>query len=224
MDDEAVFGPVLHRLSFGEAIERDLLSDYQVVVVGRGRRDLPRLCGARRVRHAGRQEDHRRADAGGADRASPRRSASTTCSRSSPSTVGSRRRRSSAPSCPRWSPGCPRRQDPMGSFGASMSQGKMTSGHRDRLLLRFRDLAPKERGLLSNARCLGEGVDVPASTAWRSSTPAAPPSTSSRPSAGRSASPPTRSSGPSCCRCSSRTTRTLTDLWTSRRSSTCGMC
>jgi predicted helicase len=34
MDDEAVFGRVLHRLSFGEAIERDLLSDYQVVVVG----------------------------------------------------------------------------------------------------------------------------------------------------------------------------------------------
>jgi predicted helicase len=34
MDDEAVFGPVLHRLTFGEGIERDLLSDYQVVVVG----------------------------------------------------------------------------------------------------------------------------------------------------------------------------------------------
>ena len=34
MDDESVFGPVLHRLTFGEAIERDLLSDYQVVVVG----------------------------------------------------------------------------------------------------------------------------------------------------------------------------------------------
>ncbi len=34
MDDEAAFGPVLHRLNFGEAIERDLLSDYQVVVVG----------------------------------------------------------------------------------------------------------------------------------------------------------------------------------------------
>src|SRR5688572_7749493 len=34
MDDEAEFGPVFHRLSFGEAIERDLLSDYQVVVVG----------------------------------------------------------------------------------------------------------------------------------------------------------------------------------------------
>ena len=34
MDDERVFGPVFHRLTFGEAIERDLLSDYQVVVVG----------------------------------------------------------------------------------------------------------------------------------------------------------------------------------------------
>ena len=34
MDDEAVFGPVLHKLSFGEAIEQDLLTDYQVVVVG----------------------------------------------------------------------------------------------------------------------------------------------------------------------------------------------
>ena len=34
MDDEARFGPVLHRLSFQEAIERDLLSDYQVTVIG----------------------------------------------------------------------------------------------------------------------------------------------------------------------------------------------
>ena len=34
MDDEEVFGPVLHRLTFGQAIELDLLSDYQVVVVG----------------------------------------------------------------------------------------------------------------------------------------------------------------------------------------------
>ncbi len=34
MDDEAVFGPELHRLSFGTAIEQKLLSDYQVLVVG----------------------------------------------------------------------------------------------------------------------------------------------------------------------------------------------
>ena len=33
MDDASVFGPVLHRLSFSQAIREDLLTDYQVVVV-----------------------------------------------------------------------------------------------------------------------------------------------------------------------------------------------
>lgn len=33
MDDEKVFGPVLHRLGFGEAVERDLLTDYKVLVL-----------------------------------------------------------------------------------------------------------------------------------------------------------------------------------------------
>ena len=34
MDDEAVFDPVFHRLTFGQAIEQKLLSDYRVVIVG----------------------------------------------------------------------------------------------------------------------------------------------------------------------------------------------
>jgi predicted helicase len=33
MDNEDVFGPVFHRLGFGEAVERDLLSDYRVLVL-----------------------------------------------------------------------------------------------------------------------------------------------------------------------------------------------
>lgn len=33
MDDEAVFGPEFHRLGFGEAVERGLLTDYKVVVM-----------------------------------------------------------------------------------------------------------------------------------------------------------------------------------------------
>jgi predicted helicase len=32
MDDEVLFGPVLYRLSFGEAIRQGLLADYRVVV------------------------------------------------------------------------------------------------------------------------------------------------------------------------------------------------
>jgi len=34
MDDEAAFGAVLHTLPFGQAIAEDLLNDYQVVIVG----------------------------------------------------------------------------------------------------------------------------------------------------------------------------------------------
>ena len=34
MDDETVFGPVIHKLTFGQAIEQELLTDYQVVIVG----------------------------------------------------------------------------------------------------------------------------------------------------------------------------------------------
>ena len=33
MDDETIFGPVLHRLGFGEAVERGLLTDYKVLVL-----------------------------------------------------------------------------------------------------------------------------------------------------------------------------------------------
>lgn len=33
MDDEATFGPVFHRLGFGEAVERGLLTDYRVLVL-----------------------------------------------------------------------------------------------------------------------------------------------------------------------------------------------
>ena len=34
MDNETVFGPVVHKLTFGQAIENELLTDYQVVIVG----------------------------------------------------------------------------------------------------------------------------------------------------------------------------------------------
>ena len=34
MDDETVFGPVIHQLTFGQAIQDELLNDYQVVIVG----------------------------------------------------------------------------------------------------------------------------------------------------------------------------------------------
>ena len=34
MDDEAIFGPVFHSLSFDAAVRKKLLTDYQVVCIG----------------------------------------------------------------------------------------------------------------------------------------------------------------------------------------------
>jgi superfamily II DNA or RNA helicase len=161
MDDERVFGRVLHRLSFGEAIERDLLSDYQVVVVGvddetyrayaeRGElvtRDGRRITDARNLAgQIGLAKSMRKYDLRRTISFHGRVKAAREFSAEMPDVVA-------------WMPPGAR---PGGPLWTSHVSGAMTSGHRDRLLLRLRDLAGRERGLLSNARCLGEGVDVPA--------------------------------------------------------------
>ena len=151
---------MLHRLSFGDAIERDLLSDYQVVVVGvddetyrtyaeRGEfvtRDGKKITDARTLagqialaKTTRKYDLHRVVSFHGRVKAAREFSAEM------PDVVG-------------WMPS---RARPTGAIWSEHVSGTMTSGRRDRLLLRFRNLAPKERGLLSNARCLGEGVDVP---------------------------------------------------------------
>jgi superfamily II DNA or RNA helicase len=160
MDDKSVFGPVLHRLPFGEAIERDLLSDYQVVVVGVDN-EMYRAWAERGelVTPDGEKVTDARSLAGQIGLAKAMRKyqlwrvisfhgrikAAQAFSLEMPSVIG-------------W---MPRSARPIGAVWCQHVSGAMTSGHRDRLLLRFRDLAPGERGLLSNARCLGEGVDVP---------------------------------------------------------------
>jgi predicted helicase len=42
------------------------------------------------------------------------------------------------------------------------ASGEMSAGKRSALLDHLRYLDSEERGLLANARCLGEGIDVPA--------------------------------------------------------------
>ena len=49
MDDEATFGPVFYEMSFKEAIDRDLVSDYRVLVVGVNEREAKLAGAANRV-------------------------------------------------------------------------------------------------------------------------------------------------------------------------------
>lgn len=55
----------------------------------------------------------------------------------------------------------PANERPSGPLWADHVHGELPSGQRDKRLSRLRRLADSERGLLTNARCLGEGVDVP---------------------------------------------------------------
>jgi hypothetical protein len=51
---------------------------------------------------------------------------------------------------------------PDGAIRAEWVSGEMSAGRRDVILAGFRDLGTGDRAVLSNARCLAEGVDVPA--------------------------------------------------------------
>jgi predicted helicase len=160
MDDETAFGPVLHRLTFGEAIKRDLLSDYQVVVVGVDE-ETYRAWAERGelVTRDGETITDARTLAGQIGLAKAMRKYKLRRVISFHGRIKAAREFSAdAPSVIEWMPAHAR---PTGALWSEHVSGTMTSDQRHRLLLRFRNLLPKERGLLSNARCLGEGVDVP---------------------------------------------------------------
>jgi superfamily II DNA or RNA helicase len=160
MDDPATFGPVFHRLSFGEAIERDLLSDYQVAVIGvddatyrewaeRGRfvtldgtavTDARSLAGQIGLAKAMRRYGLHRAISFHSRVARARDFARTLTE------------------VVRWMPAD---QRPAGSLWAQHVSGEMSTGQRTISLEHLRQLHGGGVGLLANARCLAEGVDVP---------------------------------------------------------------
>jgi superfamily II DNA or RNA helicase len=160
MDDSDTFGPVFHSLSFGEAIERDLLSDYQVAVIGvhdatcrewaeRGRfvtLDGTAVTDARRL-----------AGQIGVAKAMRRYKLHRTISFHS-RVARARDFASSLTEVVRWMPAD---QRPEGSLWAQHVSGEMSTGQRTISLERLRQLDDDAVGLLANARCLAEGVDVP---------------------------------------------------------------
>jgi predicted helicase len=161
MDEEHKFGAVLHRLTFGEAIRRDLLSDYIVLVVGvdegtyrayveRGELVTPDgrvITDARLLAsHIGLAKAMRDYDLRRVVSFHGRVKRAEEFSSFFPGVV-------------KW---MPPDQAPSGTIWSDYASGEMSSGKRDALLSRLRNLDEGLRGLLSNARCLAEGVDVPA--------------------------------------------------------------
>ncbi|CDM77196.1 DEAD/DEAH box helicase [Mycobacterium marinum] len=160
MDDETKFGPVFHRLSFGEAIERDLLTDYQVAVVGVD--DATYREWAEKgtlVTGDGKTIDNAATLAGQIGLAKAMRKYDLHRVISFHSRVKSAREfAASMPEVIGWMPS---RQRPKGRFWSDVATGQMPAGDRYVLLQHLGRLDDADRGLLANARCLSEGVDVP---------------------------------------------------------------
>lgn len=160
MDDESQFGPVFHRLTFGEAIERDLLTDYQVAVVGVDD-DTYRKWAERGafVTRDGTSVTDARTLAGQIGLAKAMNKYNLRRVISFHSKVS--RARDFAAEMPEVIDWMPSRQRPSGTLWSRFASGEMPAGDRYMLLQHLGRLDDGDRGLLSNARCLAEGVDVP---------------------------------------------------------------
>jgi superfamily II DNA or RNA helicase len=160
MDDTSKFGTVFHRLTFGEAIKRDLLTDYQVAVVGVDNDTY--LDWAERgtlVTLEGKKVTDARTLAGQIGLAKAMRKYDLHRTISFHSRVA--RAREFASEMPEVIAWMPARQRPKGALWSSYASGEMTAGQRHVRLQHLSRLDDGQRGLLTNARCLSEGVDVP---------------------------------------------------------------
>ncbi len=161
MDDPARFGPVFHRLSFAEAISRGLLSDYQVLIIGvddTASRDMADRGTLVTGEGLGMTDARRLASQIGVAKAMRDHHLRRIVSFHQ-RVAGAQRFAAGLPRTVSWMPPDER---PSGDVWAEHVSGAMPAGRRNTLLARLRDLQPGTRGVLSNARCLGEGVDVPA--------------------------------------------------------------
>ncbi len=159
MDDETKFGPVLHRLSFSDAIGRGLLTDYRVVVIGVDDPGVGRAVQRRELLSVdGRVVDAetlarqvgllRAADGFGLKRILTFHSRKATA-------------RAFADGLPDVVDWAPEEVRPQGPLWARHITGDMSAGEREVILDQLRALDGVSWGVLANVRCVAEGVDVP---------------------------------------------------------------
>ena len=161
MDDENAYGPVIHRLTFGEAISRDLLSNYQVLIMGVDDTTIAeQIDEGRIVEVEGVDVDDARTLAAHVGLAKAMRRFDL---RRTITFHGLKKRAkdfaSAFPAILEWMPSD---HAPSGRVWARHVAGDMPTNTRTARIKRLKAVESDERGLLSNVRCLAEGVDVPA--------------------------------------------------------------
>lgn len=160
MDDESVFGKTLFALNFGEAIKRGLLTDYRVVIIGV---DDPTISAWIENRELLKADSDIEMDAEslasqvGLIKAikdydlhrmisfHSRVSRAEEFSKDIHKVIG-------------W---IDEKHRPNGELKSDFVSGEMPTDKRRKKLAQLKGLQDNQRGLLTNARCLSEGVDVP---------------------------------------------------------------
>ena len=161
MDDESLFGPVIHRLSFRDAIHKDLLTDYRVVIVGVNEARYREMVDERLLvrTEAGFEDDARslatRIGLAHAVQLYDLRRIITFHSRVALA-------QTFAAGFDEFLGAMKPMHKPPGSVTCKHVDGEMTTSLRSKYLREMRELENEYRYLIANCRCLSEGVDVPA--------------------------------------------------------------
>ncbi|MDA9256723.1 Helicase associated domain protein [Pseudomonadales bacterium] len=163
MDDESIFGPILHRLTFGQAIANDppLLTDYRVLVVGVNDAMCKEMVETRAfVKTESGLEDDARSIATqlGLSKAVKDYDLKRVISFHSRVKLA----RDFASSFLEFQSDLKPEHKPEGKISYSHVSGAMPTSQRSKELRALGALEHEDRYLLGNARCLSEGVDVPA--------------------------------------------------------------
>ena len=160
MDNDAVFGPVIHKLTFGQAIEQELLTDYKVVIVGvdepmvrewienyeivstnpDNATDARTLAAKIGMLKAVKDYDLKRVISFHSRVAGAKQFSDELVDVAHLIEPANR---------------------PEGTFLSDYVSGEMKAGDRKEKIDKLKVLEGYDRGILTNARCLAEGVDVP---------------------------------------------------------------
>ncbi len=161
MDDHSVFGKVLYQIKFSEAIEDDLLSDYQVVVIGVDDQMIRDQIHNRDLLEISSKELKTDAETLASHIALAKATNKYDLKRVITFhglVKGAKNFAEDHKTIYKW------------MHGSGQSTAEMHSGHvsgdmsireRNKRINRLKNLKEGERRILTNARCLSEGVDVP---------------------------------------------------------------
>ena len=159
MDDTSKFGTVFHRLSFGDAIKARLLTDYRVVIVGISTPQIKQLVEQRAFIDAGNISTDARTLAAHIGLAKAIKDFKLSRLISFHSRVKTARSFANEHGeIHNLLPITSRTNQPMWS---EVISGEMSTGERRKLLEKLRFGTPIKPSMLTNARCLTEGIDVP---------------------------------------------------------------